>query len=184
ALKQELRRLLKYQGDLNQMVVNNGMVKTLEEALQEVPVVMGDLCYRDFWFCANEGFLEREVIDFSNQRQEDNAAEDYTQVLKVLHYHSLDEASVEFGRAEVECWEDMEFGEAIPGLYAQLENNDFLLITTVHLQGKSIGYTAVTLDTESFWFVGYSAFLASFRHLMELQRSQKQLMKMYMEDCL
>lgn len=183
-LKRELHRLLKYQGDLNQMVVNIGMAKTLEEALQEVPVVMGALCYRDFWFCANEGFLEQEVIDFSNQRQETSAAEDYTQVLSVLHYHSLDETDVEFGRAEVECWEDMEFGEVIPGLYAQLESNDFLLITTVHLQGKSIGYTAVTLDTESFWFVGYSAFLASFRHLMELQRSQKQLMKMYMEDLL
>ena len=42
----------------------------------------------------------------------------------------------------------------------------------------------VTLDIDRFWFVGYSAFLASFRHLMELQRSQNQLMKMYMGDLL
>lgn len=40
------------------------------------------------------------------------------------------------------------------------------------------------MDIDRFWFVGYSAFLASFRHLMELQRSQNQLMKMYMEDLL
>ena len=104
--------------------------------------------------------------------------------MKVLHYHSLEEIGVEQGSADVEFWEDMEFGEIIPGLYTQLEDNDFLLITTVHLQGKSVGYTAITLEMDNFWHVGYSAFLASFRHLMELQRSQKQLMKMYMEDLL
>ncbi len=182
-LKRELHRLLKYQGDLNQMVVNIGTSKPLEEALQTVPEVMGPLSYRDFWFCANEGFLEQDAIDFSGQTQEETA-EDYTPALKVLHYHSLDETGTEFGRADVTYWEELEFGEMIPGLYEQLEKNDFLLVTTVHLQGKSIGYTAVTLDMEQFWFVGYSAFLASFRHLMELQRSQKQLMKMYMEDLL
>lgn len=182
-LKRQLHQLLKYQGDLNQLVVNIGMVKQLEEALQMVPGNMGPLCYSDFWFCANDGFLDREIIDFGTQ-QEEEPGEDYTGVMKVLRYHNLEESRVEYGRAEISCWEDMRFGEVVPGLYDQLENHDFLLITTVHLQGKSIGYTAITLDINSFWFVGYSAFLASFRHLMELQRSQKQLMKMYMEDLL
>lgn len=183
-LKRELQRLLKYQSDLNQMVVNIGMAKQLEEALHVIPGFMGQLCHRDFWFCANEGFLEKDSIamDFAGQKEE--IGEDYTRVLKVLHYHSLDETNTDYGKAEIEFWEDMEFGEIIPGLNDQLEKNDFLLVTTVHLLGKSIGYTAITLDTNSFWYVGYSAFLASFRHLMELQRSQKQLMKMYMEDLL
>lgn len=184
-LKRELHRLLKYQGDLNQMVVNIGTLKPLNEALHVVPEVMGPLWYRDFWFCANEGFLEKDTlaIGFGDLKGEAKE-EDYTKILKVLHYHSLDEIGVEQGSAETEFWEDMEFGEIIPGLYTQLEDNDFLLITTVHLQGKSVGYTAITLDMDNFWHVGYSAFLASFRHLMELQRSQKQLMKMYMEDLL
>ena len=78
----------------------------------------------------------------------------------------------------------MEFGRILPDLQARLEENDFLLVNTMHLQGRSIGYTVATLDIDRFWFVGYSAFLASFRHLMELQRSQNQLMKMYMEDLL
>ena len=184
-LKRELHRLLKYQGDLNQMVVNIGTLKPLNEALHVVPEVMGPLWYRDFWFCANEGFLEKDAlaIGYADLKGEDKE-EDYTRILKVLHYHSLDEIGVEQGSADVEFWEDMEFGEIIPGLYTQLEDNDFLLITTVHLQGKSVGYTAITLEMDNFWHVGYSAFLASFRHLMELQRSQKQLMKMYMEDLL
>lgn len=182
-LKRQLHQLLKYQGDLNQLVVNMGMAKQLEEALQAVPEIMGPLCYRDFWFCANDRFMDREIIDFGS-RQEEEPGEDYTGAMKVLHYHNLETWGVEYGRAETVYWEDMRFGEVIPGLYDQLENHDFLLITTVHLQGKSIGYTAVTLDINSFWFVGYSAFLASFRHLMELQRSQKQLHKMYMEDLL
>lgn len=183
-LKRELHRLLKYQGDLNQMVVNIGTMKPLNEALHVVPEVMGALWYRDFWFCANEGFLEKDSIAIGLAGHKKDNGEDYTRILKVLHYHSLDETGVEKGSAEVEFWEDMEFGEIIPGLYSQLEDNDFLIVTTVHLQGKSIGYTAITLDTNNFWYVGYSAFLASFRHLMELQRSQKQLMKMYMEDLL
>ena len=185
ALKQELRRLLKYQGDLNQMVVNIGMAKPLEDALHVVPEVMGPLVYKDFWFCANEGFLEKDIItmDIAGQKVEEKR-EDYTRMLKVLHYHSLDEVGVEFGSAEVEFWGDMEFGELIPEMNVQLESNDFLLITVVHLQGRSIGYTAAALDLNHFWYVGYSAFLASFRHLMEMQRSQKQLIKMYMEDLL
>lgn len=183
-LKRELHRLLKYQGDLNQMVVNIGTMKPLNEALHAVPEVMGPLWYRDFWFCANEGFLEKDSIAIGLAGYKKDSGEDYTRILKVLHYHSLDETGVEQGSANVEFWEDMEFGEIIPGLYTQLEDNDFLIVTTVHLQGKSIGYTAITLETNNFWYVGYSAFLASFRHLMELQRSQKQLMKMYMEDLL
>ncbi|MDE5891697.1 MAG: GGDEF domain-containing protein [Acetatifactor sp.] len=183
-LKRELHRLLKYQGDLNQMVVNIGTMKPLNEALHVVPEVMGSLWYKDFWFCANEGFLEKDSVAIGLAGHKKDNGEDYTRILKVLHYHSLDEIGVEQGSADVEFWEDMEFGEIIPGLYTQLEDNDFLIVTTVHLQGKSIGYTAITLDTNNFWYVGYSAFLASFRHLMELQRSQKQLMKMYMEDLL
>lgn len=184
-LKRELHRLLKYQGDLNQMVVNIGTAKRLEDALHVVPEVMGPLWYKDFWFCANEGFLEKDAIVMKLAGQgEEETEEDYTRMLRVLHYHSLDKTGVEYGSAEVEFWGNMEFGGIIPGLHTQLENNDFILVTTVHLQGRSIGYTAITLDTDNFWYVGYSAFLASFRHLMELQRSQRQLMKMYMEDLL
>lgn len=182
-LKRELHQLLKYQGDLNQMVVNTGTVKQLDEALRIVPEIMGSLRYKDFWFCANEGFMEKDIVDFAGQKTDESAV-DYTESMKVLHYRNLDESGAELGSAEAMYWEDIHFGEVIPGLYDQMDKNDFLLITTVHLQGKSIGYTAVTLDMECFWFVGYSAFLASFRHLIELQRSQKQLMKMYMEDLL
>lgn len=176
-LKLDLQKLMKYQGDLNQMVVNIGTVKQPDEALQALPGMMGILCYKEFWFCANEGFLEKDIIDFGVQKQE-TEVEDYTEVLEVLHYHNQDEP----GWAEY--WEPMAFGELVPRLHDQLEKNDFLLITTVHLQGKSMGYTVAALDMDRFWFVGYSAFLASFRHLIELQRSQKQLMKMYMEDLL
>lgn len=182
-LKLDLQRLMKYQGDLNQMVVNIGTVKQPEEALRALQEIMGPLRYKDFWFCANEGFLEKDIIDFGNQKKE-TAVEDYTGNMEVLHYHNLDESGVESGQAETEYWQPMTFGEVIPGLDSQLEKNDFLLITTVHLQGESMGYTVATMDMGHFWFVGYSAFLASFRHLIELQRSQKQLMKMYMEDLL
>lgn len=183
SLKRELHHLLKYQGDLNQMVVNIGTLKQMEEALRVVPQFMGPLWYKDFWFCANQGFLEKDVMEFGSQEKEETPI-DYTPVTKVLHYHNMDPAGGESGWAEVSYWEDMDFGGIVPDLHAQLEEKGFLLVTTMHLQGRSIGYTVITMDLERFWFVGYSAFLASFRHLMELLRAQNQLMKMYTEDLL
>lgn len=183
SLKRELHHLLKYQGDLNQMVVNIGTLKQMEEALRVVPQFMGPLRYKDFWFCANQGFLEKDVMEFGSQEKEETPI-DYTPVTKVLHYHNMDPAGGESDWAEVSYWEDMDFGGIVPDLHAQLEEKDFLLVTTMHLQGRSIGYTVITMDMERFWFVGYSAFLASFRHLMELLRAQNQLMKMYTEDLL
>lgn len=183
ALKGEMHSLLKYQGDVNQMVVNTGTMERLTDALSVVPVFMGSLGYKDFWFCANEGFMDEKILDFNVQTSTEDT-QDYTSVLEVLHYHNLDTSRAEAGKADIHYWDQVPFGEIIPDLLPQLEENDFILINAVHLRGKSIGYTAVTMDVYNFWFIAYSAFLANFRHLLELQRSQSQLLKMYMEDLL
>lgn len=109
---------------------------------------------------------------------------DYTPMMDVLWYHNLDPSGAEAGSADIHYWDTMEFGEIIPGLHTQLEENDFMLVNTVHLQGKSIGYTVITMDMERFWFIAYSAFLANFRHMLSLQRYQNQLMQIYMKDLL
>lgn len=180
ALKAEMLQLQKYQNDVNQMVTNTGTMKQLTDALAVVPGFMGSLRYKDFWFCANEGFMDESVIDFAGQ---ENTA-DYTPVMEVLRYHNLDPTGAEAGKADIHYWDTMEFGEIIPGFHAQLEENDFLLLTTVHLQGRSIGYTVITMDMERFWFIAYSAFLANFRNMLGLQRYQNQLMQIYMKDSL
>lgn len=182
-LKAEMLQLQKYQNDVNQMVANIGMMKQLEDALAVVPGFMGSLRYKDFWFCANEGFMEESAIDFAGQEKQADTA-DYTPVMEVLHYRNLDPTGAEAGKADIHYWDTMEFGEIIPEFDAQLEENDFLLVTTVHLQGRSIGYTVITMDMDRFWFIAYSAFLANFRHMLGLQRYQNQLMQIYMKDLL
>lgn len=183
ALKAEMLQLQKYQNDVNQMVANTGTMKQLTDALAIVPGFMGSLRYKDFWFCANEGFMEEPVVGFSGQEKQDAPA-DYTPVMEVLRYHNLDPSGAEIGKADIHYWNTMEFGELIPELDAQLEENDFLLVTTVHLQGRSVGYTVITMDMDRFWFIAYSAFLANFRHMLGLQRYQNQLMQIYMKDLL
>ncbi|MCM1119856.1 MAG: GGDEF domain-containing protein [bacterium] len=183
ALKGELKHLLKYQGDLNQMVVNFGMLGALDESLEVLQGFMGALQYRDFWFCANDGFLEEDMIDFGGLGKAEET-EDYTQRLRVKRYHNIEPWMSDGGKANVSDWVDMEFGEIIPNLHETLGESDYLLVAMVHLQGKSIGYTVASFDSERFWYNAYSAFLASFRHLMELQRSRSQLVKMYMKDLL
>lgn len=183
ALKAEMLQLQKYQNDVNQMVANTGTMKQLADALAVVPGFMGSLRYKDFWFCANEGFMEKSMIDFSGQEKQEDMA-DYTPMMDVLWYHNLDPSGAEAGSADIHYWDTMEFGEIIPGLHTQLEENDFMLVNTVHLQGKSIGYTVITMDMERFWFIAYSAFLANFRHMLSLQRYQNQLMQIYMKDLL
>lgn len=183
ALKNERQQLLKYQGNLNQMVVNSSTMKRLGEALSVVPQFMGSLGYRDFWFCANEGFMEEAFIDIAGQERE-GTVQDYTSEMKVLWYHNIDYTGAEEGKAEIHNWTDMEFGELIPGLHSQLDENDFMLVNIMYLRGRSIGYTVVTLDEQHFWFTGYSIFLTNFRHLLELQWTQNQIVKMYMEDLL
>ncbi len=183
AMKAEMLRLQKYQNDVNQMVANTGTMKKLTDALTVVPGFMGSLRYQDFWFCANEGFMEETVIDFAGQEQQADTA-DYTPVMEVLRYHNLDFSGGEESRADIHYWDLMKFGEIIPNLHAQLEENDFLLVNAVHLRGRSIGYTVITMDMERFWFIAYSAFLANFRHMLELQRYQNQLMKIYLTDLL
>lgn len=178
-LKTELYRLLKFQSDVNQLVANFGNSEQFEDAIRAVPAFMENLMYKDFWFCANEDLVEDVSIQWENTGAEETwANQHYTKKLQVYHYHS----GAEVSGADLNG--TVEFGELIPDRRKQFEENDYLMVLTMHMRGNTCGYAVASFDIEQFWVTAYSAFITSFRQLLELQKSQMQLMRVYMLDLL
>lgn len=178
-LKAELHQQIRYQGDLNQLIANFGHAERFADIIEAIPEYMEPLRYKTFWFCANADLIGETQIN--TQPCEEAYAPDnpsYTRQMNVLRYCA--------GRdmPQVDYWEDMAFGELIPDRKRQLQENDFLLALTVHMKGRAVGYTVVTFDLNSFWFTAYAAFLTSFRQLLEMQKAQMELMRVYMCDLL
>lgn len=178
-LKAELIQQIEYQGNLNQLIVNLGHAEKFTDIIEAIPEYAGPLRYKNFWFCANMDLIEETEISTQSQKdvyRTDNSS--YTRSMNVLRYCNSGE------EPETNYWESMEFGELIPDRKRQLEENDFLLVLTMHMKGKAVGYTAITFDLDLFWFTAYAAFITSFRQLLEMQKAQMELMRVYMCDLL
>lgn len=178
-LKSDLIQQIEYQGNLNQLIVNFGHAEQFTDIVEAVPEYMGALRYKTFWFCANTDFVEETKISTQLQAEAympDNAS--YTKHMDVLRYCNEGE------KPEIDYWESMELGELIPDRKKQLVENDFLLVLTVHMKGKAVGYTVITFDLDLFWFTAYAAFITSFRQLLEMQKVQMELLRVYMCDSL
>lgn len=178
-LRAEFDRQLRYQGDVNQLVANYGNAESFDDVIRVMPEYMAPLQYKDFWFCANTNLFDE--TDIGTNTPEGNYLSDnqnYTRTLNVLHYQNeLDMPLADFN-------EQTALEELIPGLKSQLVTNDYLLVVTIHMRGKTAGYTVVSFDMKQFWFTAYAAFITNFRHLLEMQKSQKELMRVYMCDIL
>lgn len=178
-LKAKLIQQIEYQGNLNQLIVNFGHAERFSDIIEALPEYMGPLCYKTFWFCANTDLIEETEIrtqSYEGAYAADNAS--YTKSMNVLRCCNNGE------KTETDYWKNMEFGELIPDRKKQLEENDFLLVLVMHMKGKAVGYTAITFDLDLFWFTAYAAFITSFRQLLEMQKAQMELMRVYMCDLL
>lgn len=179
-LKSELHKQLKYQSDVNQMVANLGNAERLTDVMSSIPEYMGPLKYKDFWFCANEDLFEEGEISLKPKNSGYMPKnQNYTKVLDVLHYHNepLEEP-------EVNNKGKIKFGDLIPNLNQELEKNDYLLVLTLHMKGKTAGYAVVSFDIQSFWYTAYASFITNFRYILEMQKAHMQLMRVYMCDLL
>lgn len=177
-LKAEIHKQLKYQGEVNQMVANYGNAENLESALRAVPDYMESLNYKDFWFCANENMFGEQGMGWNPDMKNWQDGPCYTDELDVLHYCSSEHGS------EGSFRERVPFGDLISDRKRQLEEHGFLLVNTVHIKGRTAGYAVISFDEEEFWFTAYAAFLTNFHHLLEMQKSQMELMRVYMRDLL
>lgn len=176
-LKADLHQEIKYQSNMGQMVANFGNAERLVDVIDAVPEYMMPLRYKEFWFCANEDLVEEADLNLEPHRNEympENR--NYTRTLNVLHY--CDGGAM----PEVDYRERITFGDLIPDRKRQLEENDYLLVLTIHMKGQTAGYAVVSFDMKDFWFTAYASFITHFRYLLEMQKSQMKLMQVYMCD--
>lgn len=178
-LKAELQREIRNQVMMSQMVANHGNAESLEDVNHAIPKYMEPLHYKDFWFCANQNlFDEIKLTKFSNDKISMADNPNYTRILNVLHYHKGSEKPI------VDYSQKIHFGDLIPQRNDLFQENDYLLVLTVHIKGKTAGYAVVSFDIDQFWFSGYSSFITSFSYLIEMQKVQIKLMQLYMCDSL
>ena len=177
-LKSNLHRLIKYQGELNQMVSNYGNSDRLEDAMRGVQEYMYALGYEDFWFCAR-GEMFEDMEDLyrpeSFRTGSKNAADDRR---FILHYSHRE------GKLTGELWKSCRRQELIADRDQVLETVDYMLVLPMHSRGIDLGYSVVTFDIDVFVFDAYAFFAPSFCYLLDLQRSQMHMTKLYLCDLL
>lgn len=178
-LKTEINIQQNTQFRLGQMVANYGSAVSIGEMLRAVPNYMDALYYREFWFCANEDLLEDLDLSRKNRGYEYVPQHpDFTKTMEVLHYSNHEDGT------DISYDEMIAFGEIVPHLAEVLAKNDCLLLQAVHIKGKPVGYAVVSFDADQFAFSNYASFLTYFRFLLETQKTQLMLRRVFYCDSL
>ena len=163
-LKQAYNSEVKYQSEMGQMVTNYGNAESLKEILQAIPDYIRDLHYKDYWYCMN---LPEYQAD----------GESYSSVMRVAHYHYS-----KTDGTKVEQISHMNRKELIPDREKYLDDSDYLMVSTMHMEGQTTGYSVANFNIDDFWFTGYATFLLNFRHLLEIHDTYHKMLDLYQKD--
>lgn len=172
-LKTDIHLLMKYQSSVNQMVANYGNLENLETLARAIPDHMSLLCYKHFWLGFEDTFMNLMGISDAIQLGETDGLD---KPVGVLHYES------EKVQGRLQDWCVIPESEIIPQRDILFEESDFCMLTTLHIKGVKVGYAVISFDAEEFNFLAYNPFLTNLRHLLELQKSQRQIMRIYERD--
>lgn len=172
-IKQDLRLLMQYQSDVNQMVANYGNADNLNEVVTGLAQYLRLLEYKDLWICFGEKLMS--YLEISAKSRMIGTDITVTNKIGVLHYRMEEES----------CFKELSYvdpKEMIPNSESFFEENDYCLVNVIHLNTECVGYTVVRMDAEEFQFMIYEPFQTNLRHLLELQHSQRKIMRIYERD--
>lgn len=179
SLKAQLNMLQEYQANMGQMVANYGNAARLSEVLQAVPTYMEFINYNEFWFCTSENLIEEADMGRTlHDREDKKIEEDFAGSFNVLHYKRIEE------NAEIRYNEQLSSEHILLGKKHILEEKDYVLAVAIHMKGEPAGYAVVSFDFDTFNYTFYANFITHFRFLLEIQKSQMMLMKVYICDSL
>ncbi|MBQ6696372.1 MAG: GGDEF domain-containing protein [Lachnospiraceae bacterium] len=173
-VKQELHLLMKYHSDVNQMVANYGNMEDLEEVVEGIANYTRLLRFKDVWLCFDETLINHLQISYIGKYSYSQI--DMKEWMGMLHYEIIDGEGVYSGMGY------MKRAELIPNSEEFFENNDYCMVTVLHMNGMRIGYTLLRMDVDEFNFMAYDPFLTNMRHLLELQESQRKILRIYEND--
>lgn len=175
-IKSEMHLLMKYQGEVNQMVANYGNVEALDKVAKVIPEYMNLLMYKDLWLCFEQNMLD--FMDITGKINWMSHSEGFEKNVGVLHY------VMDSPYGKLTDWHSLAYSELIPDLDGFFEKNDYCMVSVLHMKGIKVGYAVISFDADEFRFVCYEPFLTNLRHLLEIQHSQRQVMHIYERDSL
>ncbi len=173
-VKQEIHLLMKYHSDVNQMVANYGNMEDLAEVAVGIANYLPLLRLKELWVCFEERLTD--FLKISDKAKWINYEKMAEHRLGALHYQSNE------GQSSFKNITYVEQSELIPNSSKFFEENDYCLVTVLHMNGARVGYAVVCMDVEDFNFMAYDPFLTNLRHLLELQQSQRKIMCIYERD--
>ncbi|MBQ7776462.1 MAG: GGDEF domain-containing protein [Lachnospiraceae bacterium] len=173
-VKQQLHLLMKYHSDVNQMVANYGNTEDLAQVVTAIANYTPLLSFQDLWICFEEKLMDYLEVSYKEKWIDTDVTRDKKS--GVLHYELKD------GQGSFKELIYVEHIELIPNSEAFFEANDYCMVTVLHMNGMRVGYTVLRMDVEKFNFMAYDPFLTNLRHLLELQQSQRKIMRIYERD--
>lgn len=179
-IKGELHQLIRYHSRVNQMVADYGNIRDFSAVVRAVPEFMREINYKEFWFCARESFFE-ESEDRITLPSIDGQNTDKDRSY-VVHYRKKSPDQKEL--PEISFWIPGDRRELLPDLDQVFERADHLLVLTIHNSNEIMGYSVLHYDQKDFWRNAYAVFITSFRHLLEQQKIQMHMRKLYLYDLL
>lgn len=172
-IKSAMNEQMEYQINLGRAVASYGGGEGLEIIQKVIPEQLKLIHYHDFWLCSEENMLIDDYPTYSAKKQPETLA-----AYHAIHYDNRGDS------VQIDYSEKYVLPELLPEIEKQLESEYPLLVLNVPNQEDPNAYAVISMDTENFWYTGYSSFLFHLRFLLDMQRSKKMMMQMYRMDAL
>lgn len=144
------------------------------DIFDKIPRYTSKIALRTLWMCFEDEFLDDEMnIRFSYGAAKDKNKSD-SEIIRYYKYH-LDEP-VGSG-----CFNKQDL---MPDFISELENNNWIMFTPLHIHGDTVGYFINTYDIDIFNTSYFQTFLLDFRHMLETYANRTFTERMYVTDLL
>ena len=179
-MRDELHRESEFLNSMNEMIPVLTYDTTFEDAINAVFERVKPVYYDKIWLCSN--LAEEEETGVYQQKQDrweqlgNSSKTIYSDKLWWI-YSDRSENTVQMAEENRVNREDL-----IPHLPEVLDMYSTVLVTAMHLSEETTGYMAMACDMKKFWVSAYSAFITSFRYIIELKKEQAKVLHAYMSD--
>lgn len=177
-LKTNIRQHVNYEEEISILGTITDDDPDISVELMQLPRFLDNLFYSSFTFVSNLTYLDEVSISVETKSHPMDKSGYFTKKMAVWEDdHIKNVFSGSFDK-------NIKLGDIVPNLFEKLERDPIMLVTPVRAKREVVGYTAITFKPDKFWITGYSTFLVSFNHMLEMLRTQFMLAKTYMVDSL